>query len=238
MYSLRGATREELFDSPILSKTKWQARKKEKLEKNMERKEKKKKKEVDSWPGLIGLVKLTWRKLNALGNYLQIPMDMAEGMVWGSVTSSPSQFLTRAVQSRKFISARHKRVNQRQSWVAEGQRVERTPPESFLTVGKRDELVVGPWALEVEISELSDQAGLCFFLVQPGVIHVTGGSSAWNWDFRAVLVHESAKTNPPPFPLIAPDSLSSSGSNRVPCLSSFPNTHSDVPIIIIIIIKH
>lgn len=128
----------------------------------MEKKEKKKKKEVDSWPGLIGLVKLTWRKLNALGNYLRIPMDMAEGMVWGSVTSSPSQFLTSSVQSKKFISARHKRVNQRQSWVAEGQGVERTPPKSFLTVGKRDELVVGPWALEVEISELSDQAGLCF----------------------------------------------------------------------------
>lgn len=82
--SLRGVIREELFDSAILSKAKWEARKKEKLEKNMGRKEKKTKEEIDSWPGLVKLLNLTLRKLHTLGDNFQIPMDMEEGMVWDS----------------------------------------------------------------------------------------------------------------------------------------------------------
>ena len=78
----------------FLARLNERSRKKEKLEKNVDRKGKKKKEEGDNWPRLIGLLKLTFRKHNVLSNYLRIPMDIKEGMVWDLVTLSPCQFFT------------------------------------------------------------------------------------------------------------------------------------------------
>ena len=61
------------------------------------------------------MLNLTVREPDALGDHLQIPVDLEEGMAWGSVPLSLCQFLTSEMQSRRSISGRFQRVTQRQS---------------------------------------------------------------------------------------------------------------------------
>lgn len=56
---------------------------------------------------------MTVREPDALGNHPQIPVDLEEGMAWGSVALSPCQFLTSEMQSRRSISGRFQRIPQR-----------------------------------------------------------------------------------------------------------------------------
>lgn len=81
LLSERGC-RERIFDSVFWAGLNERTREKEKLEKNVDRKIKKRKR-VTIDHGWLELVNLTLREPNALGNYLQIPMDLEEGMLWG-----------------------------------------------------------------------------------------------------------------------------------------------------------
>lgn len=73
---------------------------------------------------------MTVREPDALGNHPQIPVDLEEGMAWGSVALSPCQFLTSEMQSRRSISGRFQRIPQRWSWVVKVREL-RDPSESI-----------------------------------------------------------------------------------------------------------